>query len=87
MVRENVKPNAGKFFLAVSTRYGPSYYRASGVYDAGTPRETPFLHWTRYRDQAHGFPTVKAAKRMADRLWSEHGAKVEIVDREGKVRA
>ena len=85
MVREKKKHNGGKFFLAIKTRFGPSFYRESGVFDVGTPQEEPFLYWTKYQDEAPGFPTVKSARAMAKKLWEERTIRVKIVNRDGVI--
>ena len=85
MIREKIKHNNGRFFLAIQTRYGVSYYRESGVFDVGTDHEEPFLYWTKYQEYAHGFPTVKSARAMARKLWKERVIRTKIVNREGTV--
>ena len=85
MMRERIKPGRGKFFLTIKMRYGVQYYRESGVFDAGTDHEEPFLYWTKYREYAFGFMTVKTARAMAARLLAEHGIRAVIVNREGMV--
>ncbi len=83
MVREKMKHNDGKFFLTITERYGVQYYRESGIFDVGTPNEEPYLYWTRYRDNAHGFKTIKAAKAMARKLMKQYGRSTAIVNRNG----
>lgn len=85
MVRETMKHNAGKFFLVKGTRFGTFYYQESGTSDVGTPQMKSFLYWTRYRQNACGFQTVKSARAMANKLWEEYGERVKIVNRKGMV--
>lgn len=85
MVREKKKHSGRKFFLTIKTRFGPSFYRESGVFDVGTPQEEPFLYWTKYWDEAHGFPTVKSARAMARKLFETHAIRVKIVNRDGAI--
>ena len=85
MVREKMKHNKGRFFLTTKSRFGPTYYRESGIFDIGTPHEEPYLYWTKYQEYAHGFPTVKSARAMARKLWEERAIRTTIVDREGSV--
>lgn len=85
MVRKKMKHNNGRFYLTIQTRFGVSYYRESGVFDVGTPREEPFLYWTKYREYAHGFPTVKSARAMQNKLRQDRRIHAVIVNREGAV--
>lgn len=84
MVRKKMKHN-GRFFLAIQTRFGMSYYRESGVSDVRTSHEKPFLYWTKCQEHAHGFDTVKGARAMARKLLEEQGIRTTIVNREGAV--
>ena len=85
MVREKMKHNNGRFFLTTKTRFGPTYYRGSGTFDVGTPHEESYLYWTKYREYAHGFPTVKSARAMVRKLWEDKAIRTQIVNREGVV--
>lgn len=85
MVRETMKHNAGKFFLVKGTRFGTLYYQESGTFDVGTPHMKSYLYWTRYRQNARSFETVKKARAMANKLWEEHGERAKIVNRKGMV--
>ena len=85
MVREKLKQNNGKFFLTIKMRFGVSYYQESGVFDVGTPDEEPYLYWTKHKEYAFGFPTVKRARAMARKLQQEHGIRTAIINRKGMV--
>jgi len=82
MVREK-KMQESRFFLLRMSRFGREYYHESGTQDVGTPFEQEYVNWTRYRDCARGFRTMKQARRMADLLWSKFGQKVIVVDHYG----
>jgi hypothetical protein len=78
----------GRFFIRKKSRYaGKEYYHESGVEYVGTPEETEYINWTRYLDEAHGFRTVKTAKRMAAIIWERYGQRVDVVNRNGEVVA
>lgn len=85
MVREKKKDNSGKFFLVAQTRFGAQFYLESGIFDFGTENQEPYLYWTKYRDCAHGFRTVKSARAIARKLREEHGVCTQIVNRKGVV--
>lgn len=86
MVREKMKHQNSRFFLRRHSRFtGREYYHESGTQCIGTPDETEYINWTRYRDEAHGFRTIKQAKRMAALIWERFGQKVDVVDRDGEV--
>lgn len=85
MVREKMRRNIGKFYLITRTRFGIQYYQESGIFDVGTALQEPYLYWTRYRDYAYGFNTIKSARAMARKLLKEHGAYVKIINHEGAV--
>lgn len=85
MVREKMKQQS-KYFLQRKSRFADrEYYHESGTQDVGTPDERDYINWTRYTDEARGFRTVKAAKKMEVHLWERFGARVRIVDRYGEV--
>ena len=75
--------NAGKYYLQIQTRFGHQYYKESGVVNIGCENEEPFLYWTRHINQAYGFKTLKAARRMCEKLNAEHGAGCGVVNRDG----
>ena len=83
MVRERKQQPCGKFFIMKRSKFLPEYYVESGVCDVGTPEETSYIYWTKYRDGARGFRTLVAARKIADMLWAEHGVRVMIVDAYG----
>ncbi len=85
MVRKQLREQRGKFFLCRTTRHGLDYFLESGTADVGTSMQEKYLYWTRFRKFAQSFRTVKAARAMARLLLEKHGAKVIIVDYEGKV--
>lgn len=85
MVREKKEYNSGKFFLMVQTKFGPQFYLESGIFDVGTEKQEPYLYWTKYRDGAHGFRSVKSARAMGRKLLEEHGICVQIMNRKGVV--
>lgn len=87
MVRKRMKHNSGKFFLMTKTRLGIQYYQESGLFDAGTASQEPYLYWTKYCEYAYGFKTVKSARAMANKLLNVHKIRVWIVDRKGAVVA
>ena len=85
MVREKMKQQS-RYFLRRKSRFAAKeYYHESGAQNVGTPDEQEYINWTRYTDEAHGFQTVKAARKMADAIWERFGQKVEVVDRCGEV--
>ncbi|MBR3239115.1 MAG: hypothetical protein IKF99_11825 [Oscillospiraceae bacterium] len=86
MVREKMKQQQSRFFLRRRSRFaGKEYYHESGTQCIGTPDEKDYINWTRYRDEAHGFGTIKQARKMAATIWERFGQKVDVVDRDGEV--
>lgn len=85
MVREKMKQKSGKYFLEKRTRYVSEYYHESGRQDVGTQDERDYCNWTRYRDEARSFQTVKEAQSMARMLWEKYGASVVVVNHYGAV--
>lgn len=83
MIRKNVKQQRERFYLITPTKYGYSYYGESGVFDVGTPREEPYLYWTRYLENAHAFRTAKTARAMARKLLDEKGVAAVVTKRDG----
>lgn len=70
----------GKFFIVKRSRFSQEYYVESGVTDVGTRNEACYIHWTRYRESAHGFMTLTAARKVAGVLRAEYGVSAKIVD-------
>ena len=69
-----------RFFLRAKTRY----YHDSGTQDVGTEYEAEYINWTRYLDEARGFDSIRAARRMAKIIQEKHGKTVYVVDRHGE---
>lgn len=77
-----------RYFLRRKTRFAnKEYYHESGVQDVGAETETAYINWTRYMDEAKGFGTIKAARRMAELIRERYGQQTEVVDRRGEVMA
>ena len=86
MVREKMMRQQSRFFLRRRSRFaGKEYYHESGTQCIGTSDEKDYINWTRYRDEAHGFGTIKQARKMAATIWERFGQKVDVVDRDGEV--
>ena len=85
MVREKMKQRPGKYLLLKRTQYIREYYHESGTQDVGTKDERDYCNWTRYRDEARSFQTVKEAQAMARMLWEKYGASVTVVNHYGGV--
>ena len=83
MVRERKQQQRGNFFIVKRLKVFQEYYVESGVSDVGSPEEAGYIYWTRYKDSAHGFKKLAAARKIADMLWADHGVKVKIVNAYG----
>ena len=70
----------GKFCLTARTRFGRSYLEKMGsVTEEGGGPEKEFATWTKHRENAQGFATVKQADAMRRIVLERYAVDTQIV--------
>lgn len=73
--------NVGKFCLTARSHLGRNYLEKMGSVCEEGGDEKEFAQWTKHREQAQAFATVKQAEAMKRILLDRYAVEAEIVPR------